>query len=81
MAKPSALSISFLKHSLETSLVSTNLIHDAQHDTSLLLECRSIPEYAPLDYCRFVLPDGTGFSINEMTTANKFAFEKTTTYN
>lgn len=60
--------------SLETSLVSTNLIHDAQHGTSLLLECRSIPEHAPLEYCRFVLPDGTGFSINELTTANKSEF-------
>lgn len=59
---------------LETSLVSTNLIHDAQHGTSLLLECRAIPEHVPLDYCRFVLPDGTGFSINEKTTANKSVF-------
>lgn len=59
---------------LETSLVSTNLIHDAQHGTSLLFECRAIPEHVPLDYCRFVLPDGTGFSISERTTANKSVF-------
>lgn len=64
--------------SLETSFISTELNHHAQQSTSLLLECRSIPDLVPLDYCRFVLPDGiTGFSINEQTTADKLVnFDK-----
>lgn len=48
-----------------------NLFQEAQHGTSLLLECRSIPEHIPLDYCRFELPDGNSFSINEKTTVHK----------
>ncbi|XP_031627128.1 uncharacterized protein LOC116343281 isoform X2 [Contarinia nasturtii] len=54
----------------ESPFVSTNLFQDAQQDSPLSVECRSIPEHVPVDYCRFVLPDGTGFSINEQVTAS-----------
>lgn len=55
----------------DSPLVSTNLVQDAQHGASQLLECRSIPEHVPLDYCRFVSPDGMGFSINEQITVKR----------
>lgn len=57
--------------SIESALVATNLFQDAQSGSSLSIECKSIPAHLPIDYCRFVLPDGSGFSINEDSTARK----------
>ncbi|XP_055298260.1 uncharacterized protein LOC129566399 [Sitodiplosis mosellana] len=54
----------------ETPLVSTNLFQDAQQATSMVLECHSIPEHVPLEYCRFLQPDGKSFSINEKSTVH-----------
>lgn len=56
----------------DTSLVSTSLFRDVQIGASLMIDCKSIPSHVPLDYCRFVLPDGTGFSFSEETTIHKY---------
>lgn len=64
--------VGFIVKIVESPFVATNLFQDAQQSHSLLLECRSIPEHLPLEYCRFVLPDGTGFSINENSTSKKY---------
>lgn len=56
---------------IESALVSTNLFQDAQAGSPISIECKSIPAHLPIDYCRFVLPDGSGFSINEESTAKK----------
>lgn len=58
-------------HSIESSLVSTNLFQDAQAGSPISIECKSVPAHLPIEYCRFVLPDGTGFSISENSTAKK----------
>lgn len=71
MARLRALKLYFFFFLAESSLVSMFLLQDAQVGESVSLECRSIPKGVPLDYCRFILPDGTGFSLNEQSTENK----------
>lgn len=39
---------------------------------AIIIECTSIPVHLPIDYCRFVLPNGQGFSINEDVTSEKY---------
>lgn len=53
-------------------MVATSVLQEVTTGTSLLLECASVPANVPLNYCRFVLPDGTGFSVNEETTSDKY---------
>lgn len=50
-----------------TSSITKNVIVGG----AIIIECTSIPVNLPIDYCRFVLPDGTGFSLNENVTTDK----------
>lgn len=73
-SKSFVIKFSFFSFSIfsESSLVSTYLFQDVEIGSSLSLECRSIPAHVPIDYCRFVAPDGTGFSINEASTEHAY---------
>lgn len=55
----------------ESNMVSSQIYHEIQADQPLVIECTTVPPHLPVDYCRFVLPDGTGFSINEKATSQK----------
>lgn len=39
---------------------------------TLHVDCTTVPVRLPLRYCRFVLPDGRGFSIDEQITQAKY---------
>lgn len=59
----------------DVRVTKSNLVAQSQAITTtpkdnLLLECSTIPANTPLEYCRFVLPSGEGFSINEGITSN-----------
>lgn len=60
---------------LDSHLVAASLFQDAELDDSLLLECRSVHSNIPIKYCRFTLPDGNGFSIDETATESKLVME------
>lgn len=61
----------YLTFELESNMVSAQLFHETRADAPLVIECTTVPLHLPIDYCRFVLPDGTGFSINEKATSQK----------
>lgn len=57
--------------------ISTSRLVASEPDVQVLtaapihLECTTIPVRLPLEYCRFVRPDGRGFSIDETIDAGK----------
>lgn len=55
--------------------MASSLLQEITAGSSVNLECMSVPMHVPINYCRFVLPDGTGFSINENTTIDKYVYE------
>lgn len=52
-------------------MVSAQLFHEVRADAPLVIECTTVPPHLPVDYCRFILPDGTGLSVNEKSTLQK----------
>lgn len=54
----------------ESNLVAQHQLREVHQDGSMMLECTTIPRNTPLEYCRFFLPSGKGFSINEKVTSN-----------
>lgn len=54
----------------ETNLVAQGSIRSVAAGDNLLIRCSSIPPNTPLEHCRFTLPSGLGFSINEQVTSS-----------
>lgn len=55
----------------ESHLVASELQVTVLAAAPLSVDCTTIPVRVPLQYCRFVMPDGRGFSIDEQITQAK----------
>jgi len=53
----------------ESHLVASSISKNVLTGNAIIIECTSVPVNLPIDYCRFVLPNGIGFSVNEAVTS------------
>ncbi|KAJ6639661.1 hypothetical protein Bhyg_12408 [Pseudolycoriella hygida] len=61
----------FIVRVSDSHLVASSVSRDVMVSAPIVIECTTIPINLPVEYCRFVLPDGTGFSLNEDVTSDK----------
>ncbi|XP_012265020.2 uncharacterized protein LOC105691252 [Athalia rosae] len=54
----------------DTPLAAENRRIEVTRDESLSLQCRIVPEKISIEYCRFLMPDGTGIHISDEITEN-----------
>ncbi|XP_037026242.1 uncharacterized protein LOC119067401 [Bradysia coprophila] len=59
----------------DSHLVASSITKDVMIGSPIIIECTSIPVNLPIEHCRYVLPDGTGFSLNENVTTNNAILE------
>jgi hypothetical protein len=54
--------VSFFTFS-ETDVISVDKEIDLYYNSTPVLKCHSVPKGMPLQYCRFLRPDGKGFNV------------------
>lgn len=63
-----------VKSILETPLAAENHEVGATDSQTLTITCRTVPDRISLEYCRFLMPDGTGIHIGDEITQQKYGF-------
>lgn len=58
-----------------TSLVATTNITSIKENKQMQLKCIVTSKLKQLDYCRFQLPNGNSFSLNEKITEDKYVLK------